>query len=86
MSTISKWIRNIHRWLAIPLLAALAVTAITTISTGSTPDWVAAFGIGSLLSLLFTGLFLFGKHYVSRLRRSIKNKQHRSGEVKTLYA
>jgi L-asparagine transporter-like permease len=81
MSKFSKWVRNIHRWLAIPLIIALILTLITTIAQGATPDWVATFGIFSILSLLITGLYMFVQHYLSRLRRSMRNKQRESGTV-----
>ena len=81
MSNFSKWVCNIHRWLAVPLVTALILTLIITIIQGATPDWVATFGIISILSLLITGLFMFVQHYLSRLRRARRNKKRELGQV-----
>lgn len=71
----TKWVRNIHRWLAIPLIIALLATLITTIATGETPNWVATFGVVSILSLLVTGLIMFIQHYLAKMRRARRVKQ-----------
>jgi hypothetical protein len=81
MSNFSKWVRNIHRWLAVPVMTALILTLITTIMQGAAPDWVSTFGIISILSLLFTGIYMFVQHYLSRLRRSRRNKKRELEQV-----
>jgi heme A synthase len=68
----NKWIRIIHRWLAIPIMAALVISIIWAITQGPTtpaPNWVAALGIGSLLSLFITGSYMFFQHYWAKWRR-----------------
>lgn len=72
MNTVSKWIRILHRWLAIPFVLA-AIAAIFSTSSGdnaSSPPWMIGLLIVLLLSLLVTGLYLFAQHYLRKVRRT----------------
>ena len=73
MYTLNKWIRQIHRWLAIPFLFAIAMLIVGTIQGGQAfklPDWLGIVAIGSLLSLFLTGLYMFAQHYLTKWRRT----------------
>ena len=73
MSTINKWIRLIHRWLVMPLLLAIFCLVIGILAGGETfklPVWMNIMAIGSLLSLLLTGLYMFAQHYWTKWRRA----------------
>lgn len=64
---MSKWIRQIHRWLAVTFtLAVLANFAVL----GREPIalWVGAATLVPLFLLLFTGLYLFALPYLNRPR------------------
>jgi heme A synthase len=78
MSTINKWIRIIHRWLAVPLMTALVILIIGTIQQGEnyvSPDWLGALGLASILSLVVTGIYMFFLHYLAKLRRARHSKR-----------
>ncbi len=73
MHTLGKWIRQIHRWLVMPFLLAILMALIGTIRGGEAfklPDWLTIIVIGSLLSLLLTGVYMFAQHYWTKWRRS----------------
>ena len=73
MRTLNKWIRQIHRWLVMPLLLAILVVVIGSIRGGEafqSPAWLTIIAIGSLLSLGLTGLYMFAQHYWARRRRA----------------
>ncbi|MBM3506733.1 MAG: hypothetical protein FJX64_03225 [Alphaproteobacteria bacterium] len=64
---MSKWIRQIHRWLAVTFtLAVLANFAVL----GREPIalWVGAATLVPLFLFLFTGLYLFALPYLNRPR------------------
>ena len=63
----SKWIRQIHRWLAI----AFTVTVIANfvaMSQGAPPAWVTYSPLLPLAFLLFTGLYMFVLPYATKWR------------------
>ncbi len=73
MHTLNKWIRQIHRWLVMPFLLAIIWVIISTLGGGEgfkSPDWLTIIAIGSLLSLLLTGGYMFAQHYWTQWRRS----------------
>jgi hypothetical protein len=66
MRTLNKWIRQIHRWLVIPFLLAIIYLLAGFALNGENfmlPGWLNIMAIGSLIALLFTGLYMFGHHY-----------------------
>ena len=78
MSTINKWVRIIHRWLAVPLMTAVAILIVGTIQQGEnfiSPDWLNGLGLVSILSMLLTGIYLFFLHYLAKVRRSRHSKR-----------
>jgi Mn2+/Fe2+ NRAMP family transporter len=73
MHTLNKWIRQLHRWLVIPFLLAILVLVTSSIRGGEEfklPVWLSVIAIGSLLSLLLTGLYMFAQHYLTKWRRT----------------
>ena len=73
MATLNKWIRQLHRWLVAPFLLAVLWVIVGTVQGGATfksPDWLNLIAIGSLLSLLFTGLYMYAHHYWNKWRRA----------------
>ena len=85
MRTLNSWIRKIHRWLAIPLVAAVVVLLLGTVTQAEgyqSPAWLNIAAIGSLLSLFLTGLYMFVQHYGAkwrRARRSSRRQQRQAG-------
>lgn len=73
MHTLNKWIRQIHRWLVMPFLLAIIWVIISTLGGGEgfkSPAWLTIIAIGSLLSLLLTGAYMFAQHYLTKWRRA----------------
>ena len=73
MHTLSKWIRQIHRWLVMPFLMAIVWVIIGTLRGGvafKSPGWLNIIAIGSLFSLLLTGLYMFAQYYWTKRRRA----------------
>lgn len=63
----NKWVRQIHRWLAI----AFTVTVIVTFVALAQEDpvvWVSYVPLLPLALLLFTGLYLFALPYLGKRR------------------
>ncbi len=63
----NKWVRQIHRWLAI----AFTVTVIVTFVALAQEDpvvWVSYVPLLPLALLLFTGLYLFALPYATKRR------------------
>ena len=63
----SKWIRQIHRWLAIAFTVTVIVTFLA-LQRGKAPVWVNYLALPPLFLVLFTGLYLFALPYVTRWR------------------
>ena len=75
MYTLNKWIRQLHRWLVIPFLLAIMWVIIGALTGGDAfelPIWLNIIAIGSLLSLLLTGAYMFAQHYLTKWRRGVK--------------
>jgi hypothetical protein len=63
----NKWVRQIHRWLAI----AFTVTVIATVVALAQEEpvvWVSYLPLLPLALLFFTGLYLFALPYAARWR------------------
>lgn len=73
MHTLNKWTRQFHRWLVMPLLLAIIWLIIGNLTGGEafeSPVWLNIMAIGSLLSLLLTGAYMFAQHYLTKWRRA----------------
>lgn len=69
--TVSKAIRQAHRWIAIIFTATVIANfvAIAASADGVPPDWVTYSPLLPLALLLFSGLYLFALPYITRRRK-----------------
>ena len=65
--TWSKWIRQIHRWLAVVFTLTVVITFIA-LAQKNPIVWVSYVPLPPLFLLLFTGLYLFVLPYLARSR------------------
>ena len=63
----SKWIRQTHRWLSIAFTVAVIVNLVAVVQKKYTV-WVGLLALIPLVSLLFTGLYLFVLPYATKWR------------------
>jgi len=65
----NKWIRQIHRWLAIAFTVTV-IANIVALSTGDgkPQDWITYSSLPPLFLLMFTGLYMFVLPYVVKWR------------------
>ncbi|PZG02834.1 hypothetical protein [Micromonospora deserti] len=64
----NKWVRQIHRWLAIAFTVTVIVTFIA-LAQENPVVWVSYVPLLPLALLLFTGLYLFALPYAAKWRR-----------------
>ena len=64
---LSKWIRQVHRWLSIAFTAGV-VTYIVAMSQGQPPMWMGLLALVPLILLLVSGLYLFVLPHALRWR------------------
>jgi hypothetical protein len=64
---LNCWIRRIHRWLSIAFIVAV-VTYMAAMTRGQPPAWLGIFPLGTLISMVATGLYLFALPYAVRWR------------------
>jgi len=62
--SISKWIRQVHRWLAI-LFTLTVIANFVAMAQGTPPAFVTYSPLPPLFLLMFTGLYLFSLPYVA---------------------
>jgi hypothetical protein len=66
---MSKWIRQVHRWVSILFtLAVVANIAVMSTGQGQPPAYVTYSPLPPLLLLLLTGLYLFVLPYAAKWR------------------
>jgi heme A synthase len=66
---MSKWVRQIHRWVSIVFtLAVIANFVAMAVRQGQPPDWITYSPLLPLAFLLFTGLYLFVLPYAAKWR------------------
>jgi hypothetical protein len=63
----SKWIRQIHRWLAATFTVTVIITFIALVQEDPVV-WVSYVPLPPLFLLLFSGLYLFVLPYVTKWR------------------
>ena len=63
----NKWIRQIHRWLAIAFTATVIVTFVV-LAQEEPAIWVSYVPLFPLALLLFSGLYLFVLPYATKWR------------------
>jgi hypothetical protein len=64
---MNKWVRQIHRWLAIAFTLTVIVTFIA-LAQEEPIVWVSYTPLFPLALLLFTGLYMFALPYASKWR------------------
>jgi len=64
---MSKWIRQLHRWLSMAFTAGV-LTYIVMMQKGTPPAWVGALAAVPLLLLFLSGLYLFVLPHAVRWR------------------
>jgi len=64
---VSKWIRQIHRWLSI-IFTATVVANFVAMAWGQPPAWIVYSPLLPLFLLLFTGLYMFVLPYATTWR------------------
>ena len=62
---MSRWIRQLHRWIAITFTLTVIVNFVA-MSQGTPPAWITYSPLLPLFLLLLTGLYLFVLPYLSR--------------------
>ncbi|MEU2612905.1 hypothetical protein ABZ570_15200 [Micromonospora sp. NPDC007271] len=65
----NKWVRQIHRWLAIVFTVTVIVTFVA-LAQEEPLVWVSYVPLLPLFLLLFTGLYLFVLPYATKWRKA----------------
>ena len=65
--TLSQWIRQIHRWLAI-LFTLTVIANFAMRAFGEPPAWITYSPLPPLFLMLFSGLYMFFLPYRARRR------------------
>lgn len=65
----NKWVRQLHRWLAVAFTVTVILTAIA-LAREEPIVWMSYLPLLPLALLLFTGLNLFALPYVGKWRKS----------------
>jgi hypothetical protein len=62
--SMSKWTKQIHRWLAI-LFTLTVIANFVAMAQGTPPAWITYSPLLPLFLLMFTGLYMFALPYVA---------------------
>ena len=62
--SMSKWIRQIHRWLAI-LFTLTVIANLVAMTQGTPPAWITYSPLPPLFLMMATGLYMFALPYVA---------------------
>jgi len=66
---MSKWIRQVHRWLSIAFTLTVIVNFVQIgMGQGNPPNWITYSPLFPLAFLLLTGLYMFVLPYAARRR------------------
>ncbi|WP_406076856.1 hypothetical protein [Micromonospora sp. NBC_00858] len=65
----NRWVRQIHRWLAIAFTVTVIVTFVA-LAQDEPVVWVSYVPLFPLALLLFTGLYLFALPYLLKQRQA----------------
>lgn len=66
---MSKWIRQIHRWLSIIFTLTVIANFVAIAIVGEPPAWITYSPLPFLFLLMFTGLYMFFLPYTTRNRK-----------------
>ncbi|WP_143194349.1 hypothetical protein [Micromonospora sp. CB01531] len=72
----NKWVRQIHRWLAIVFTVTVIVTFVA-LAQEEPVVWVSYVPLLPLFLLLFTGLYLFVLPYAAKWRTARRTRAER---------
>lgn len=61
---MSKWVRQIHRWLAI-FFTLTVIANFAAMTKGPPPAWITYSPLPPLFLLLFSGLYMFALPHVA---------------------
>ena len=64
---MSKWFRQVHRWLSI-VFTATVIANFVTLALGEPPAWVVYSPLPPLLLLMLTGLYMFVMPHAAKWR------------------
>ena len=64
---MSKWVRQIHRWLSIAFTLAV-IANLVVVAQGNYIAWVGVMALVPLILLMITGLYMFFLPYAARWR------------------
>lgn len=64
---MSKWVRQIHRWLSI-VFTATVVANFVVMALGAPPAWLVYAPLPPLFLMLVTGLYMFVLPYLPKRR------------------
>ena len=64
---MSKWIRQVHRWLSIAFTVAV-IANIVAMVVKKQAVWVGLLALFPLILLMLTGLYMFALPYAAKLR------------------
>lgn len=62
--TLSKSIRQVHRWLSI-IFTVTVIANFVAMGIGTPPSWVVYSPLPPLFLLLFSGLYMFALPYIA---------------------
>lgn len=65
--TLSAWIRQVHRWLSIVLVVAVAIN-IAALAEKKQAFWIGLLALVPLILMMITGLYMFFRPYVAGRR------------------
>ena len=66
---MSKWIRQVHRWLAVAFTLTVLANFVA-MALGPVSAWITYSPLLPLFLLMFTGLYMFFLPYVAKARRA----------------
>ena len=64
---MSKWIRQVHRWLSIAFTVAVIANVVAAVLEKQAV-WVGLLALFPLILLMLTGLYMFALPYAARSR------------------
>ena len=68
--SVSKWIRQSHRWIAIAFTLGVIVNTVVIFTGDAEPAfWIYLLALIPLFLLLITGLYLFALPYAAKWKR-----------------
>jgi len=68
--SLSKWIRQFHRWIAIAFTLGVIVNTVVIFAGDAEPAfWIYLLALIPLFLLLITGLYLFALPYAAKWKR-----------------